>query len=162
MKKAFACALALTLLPAAFAFGQRVRPDLSMRRALYFTGARASEIDTKNDKYVAENNSMTLRKSDATKCEAGTCVFNLGFIAFRTPAAGSGVLSTYALIQVEGGGLVGNTVYFSASDATRTGVFPVKLSEGVNKVTFQIDPYKKTAESDEGNNSFAVTIVVRP
>ena len=47
------------------------------------------------------------------------------------------------------------------NDATRVGVLPVKLAAGVNKVTFQIDPYKKTAESDEGNNSFAVTIIVR-
>lgn len=158
MKKVFACVLALAVLPSVF--GQRVKPDLSMRRALYLTGAKTNEIDTKNDKYIAENGSTTLKKSDAAKCEADGCHFNLGFIALRTPSGGE--LSTYALIQVEGGGLAGNTVYFSASDATRTGVLPVKLAEGVNKVTFQIDPYKKTAESDEGNNSFAVTIVVRP
>ena len=33
---------------------------------------------------------------------------------------------------------------------------------GMNKVTFTIDPYKKTTESNEGNNSFSVNFKVTP
>ena len=158
------CALALTQTPAALAAGQRPTTDLSMRRALYFTGAKTNAIDTRaaargGDPYVVEGGVMTLRKSQAAKCEAGGCHFNFGFIAFRTPA--SGALSTYGLIEVAGGGTVGNTVYFPDGETVREGVFPVKLAAGVQKLTFKIDPYAKTQESDERNNSFTVTVVVR-
>jgi hypothetical protein len=148
---------AISLLSAASTFGQAATTDLSMRRALYFTGAKANKIDTKTDKYVAENGTMTLKQSDSTKCEDGGCYFNIGFIAFRKPTAGT--LSTYGLIQA-GGGSAGNTVYFANNERTKHGVFPIKLSIGTNKVTFQIDPYKKTPESNENNNSVSVTIII--
>jgi hypothetical protein len=148
---------AISLLSTASAFGQAATTDLSMRRALYFTGGKPDKIDTKTDRYVAENGTMNLTQSDATKCEAGGCYFNVGFIAFRQPSRGT--LSTYALIQAAAG-LVGNTVYFADKEGTKQGVLPVKLHVGSNKVTFQIDPYKKTPESDENNNTFSVTIVV--
>jgi hypothetical protein len=77
-------------------------------------------------------------------------------IAFRRPAVGA--LSTYGLIQAAG--FFGNTIYFGNAEGTKQGAFPVRLAVGTNKVTFQIDPYKKTTESDEANNSFSVTIVV--
>ena len=149
--------LAISLLSTTQVFGQRAATDLSMRRALYFTGSKTDKIDPKNDKYVAENGSITISQSSATKCEDGGCYFNIGFIAFRKPSAG--VLSTYGLIQAASG-LVGNTVYFADSEAIKQGVFPVKLAIGSNKLTFQIDPYKKMAETDENNNSFSVTITV--
>ena len=38
----------------------------------------------------------------------------------------------------------------------------IRLAAGVSKVTFQIDPYRKTPETEEGNNSFPVMITVRP
>ncbi|HEX8354758.1 MAG TPA: hypothetical protein VF611_17760 [Pyrinomonadaceae bacterium] len=158
------CALALTLVPTRPAAGQGPATDLTMRRALYFTGAKTDKIDTRaaakgGDLYVVENGRMTLKRSQATKCEAGGCYFNFGFIAFRNPAAGA--LSTYGLIEVEGGGLSGNTVHFADKAGTRQGVFPVKLADGVNKLTFRIDPYAKTQESDESNNGFSVTVVVQ-
>jgi subtilase family serine protease len=33
---------------------------------------------------------------------------------------------------------------------------------GANRITVEIDPQKKLAESDESNNSFEVTIFVEP
>lgn len=147
---------ALLLLSASFAYGQET--DLSMRRALYFTGAKTDHIDLKNDKYVGENKVMKLKKGEATSCEGNECTFNIGFIAFRQP--GKGELSTYALLQTTG--LVGNTVYFKDKETTRQGVLPLKLAMGRNQVTFQIDPYNKTPETDKTNNSFSVWIVVEP
>jgi hypothetical protein len=151
--------LAISLLSTVHAFGQRTGTDLTMRRALYFTGAKADKIDLKNDKYVAENGSITVSQSSATKCEDGGCYFNVGFIAFRNPATGA--LSTYALIQNSMGGLAGHEVAFTDKAATRQRVLPVKLAIGAqNKLTFQIDPHKKMAESNENNNSFSVTVIV--
>jgi len=135
--------------------------DLSMRDALYFTGAKTDKIDLKNDKYVTGGGTMELKKSQATNCEGNTCDFNIGFIAFRSGNV-NGELSSYGLLQVEKGGLVGNTVYFASGEKTKQGVLPLKLKMGMNKVTFTIDPYKKTAESNEDNNSFTVNFRVTP
>jgi hypothetical protein len=81
-----------------------------------------------------------------------------GASAGARPAGGA--LSTYGLIEVAGGGTCGNTVHFADKAETRQGVFPVKLADGVHKLMFRIDPYAKTQESDEQNNSFIVTVVV--
>ena len=147
------------ILLAAGAFTANAQTDLSMREALYFTGANASNIDLKKDKYVARGGTMQLKTSEASKCAGNNCDFNIGFIGFRT-AGSSSPLSTYALLEVQNGGLVGNTVYFAAGETTKQGVLPLTLTPGINKVTFTMDPYKKTAETNERNNSFSVTFNV--
>ncbi|MCA1636124.1 MAG: hypothetical protein LC785_16140 [Acidobacteria bacterium] len=139
----------------------QAQTDLSMRLALYFTGAKTDKIDLKNDKYVAAGGTMELNKSQATNCDGNTCEFNIGFIASRSGNV-SGELSTYGLLQVEKGGLVGNTVYFADREKSKQGVLPLKLKMGMNKVTFTIDPYKKAAEASEANNSFSVNFNVTP
>ena len=161
LKIAF-CAFTLTVLPTESA-GQGLTPDLSMRRALYFTGVKTSKIDTRaaaqgGDPYVVANGSMTLKKSQATKCEAGGCYFNFGFIVTRKPT--SGVLNTYGLIQIPGS-LFGNELQFADNVGSHQHVLSVKLADGVHKLKITVDPYAKTPESDENNNSFTVTIVVR-
>jgi len=140
---------------------QGSQPDLSMRAALYFTGANAADIDLAKDKYVARDGTMELKRSQASSCDETGCVFNLGFIAFRTEFVRA-PLSTYGLFSVENGGVVGNTVYFAIGETTKKGVHAVKLKMGVNKVTFTIDPYKKTNETDENNNSFSANFKVVP
>ncbi len=134
--------------------------DLSMRDALYFTGAKTDKIDLKNDKYVVKGGTMELKKSQAISCEGNTCDFNIGFIGFRSGNV-NGELSTYGLLQVGNAeSLSGNTVYFASGEKTKQVVLPLKLKMGMNKVTFTIDPYKKTAESNEDNNSFTVNFKV--
>ena len=133
--------------------------DLSMREALYFTGAKTESIDLKNDKYVAKGATIHVGADLAKSCDVGTCVFNIGFIGFRSGNTAS-ALMTYGLIKHDGGGLFGNELYFAPSATTRQGVYPVKLNAGQNKLTFTIDPYKKAAETNERNNTFSVTVVV--
>lgn len=133
--------------------------DLSMREALYYTGSKTDKIDLKNDKLVINGGTMELKTSDATNCDGNSCEFNIGFIAFRSGSVNN-ELSTYGLLQVENGGLVGNTVFFSANEKSKEGILPLKLKMGMNKVTFTIDPYNKTAESNESNNSFIVNFKV--
>lgn len=152
--------LAIVFISAATACAQG-QTDLSMRDALYFTGAKTDKIDLKNDKYVVKGGTMELKKSQATSCEGNTCEFNIGFIGFRSGNV-NGELSSYGLLQVENVGLVGNTVYFASGEKTKQGVLPLKLKMGMNNVTFTIDPYKKTAESNEDNNSFVVNFKVTP
>lgn len=133
--------------------------DLSMREALYFTGSKTTQIDLKNDRYVVKGGTMQLKAGDATNCAGGFCEFNIGFIAYRTGSANS-ALSSYGLLQVDSGGLVGNTVYFGVDETVKQGILPLKLKLGMNKVTFTIDPYKKTAETNERNNSVTVSFNV--
>ncbi|HUR99569.1 MAG TPA: hypothetical protein VMZ26_16000 [Pyrinomonadaceae bacterium] len=133
--------------------------DLGMREALYFTGSKTTQIDMKNDRYVVKGGTLQLKSSDATNCAGGFCEFNIGFIAFRT-GGGNSPLSSYGLLQVDSGALVGNTVYFAPAETIKQGVLPLKLKPGMNKVTFTIDPYKKTAETNERNNSMTVSFIV--
>jgi hypothetical protein len=136
--------------------------DLSMRNALYFTGAKTDKINLKNDKYVVKGGTMELKKSQATSCEGDTCDFNIGFIGFRSGNVND-ELSSYGLLQVGNAEFfIGNTVYFASGEKTKQGVHPLKLKMGMNKVTFTIDPYKKTTETEENNNSFVVNFKVTP
>lgn len=131
--------------------------DLQLRRALYFTGNKPGAIDLKNDKYVAENGVMNLKKGEAFKTEGAHFYFYFGFIAFRDPIGPQ--FQTYVQYQSKLQS-IGNTTTFLNNEKTRQGVFPLKLQSGRNVIKVVIDPFQKTAETDENNNSFTVTIVV--
>ncbi|MGI8638887.1 MAG: hypothetical protein ACR2MG_02920 [Pyrinomonadaceae bacterium] len=144
------------------------KPDLSIGpfqtgAGLYFTGTQTKTFDISNKKkFVAQGGTLQLSKSEATICEGDTCVFNIGFVVQRYGGNENLELSTYGLFQVGKGGLVGNTITFPKVSNLRTGILPLKLMVGTNKVTFTIDPYQKTPESNENNNSLSVTINVTP
>jgi hypothetical protein len=133
--------------------------DFSLRPALYANGAESKKIDTKSP-YVTAGKTLTLKKSEAVSCAGDTCTFNLAFIVFRN--GDQGMLSTYAFIKGKTLGIVGNTITFADGSKVKDAVFPSKLKIGENKLTVEVDPYKKTAETNEGNNSFEVTIIVEP
>ncbi len=150
-------AVALAILGASISI--QAQSDLSMREALYFTGAKTEAIDLKNDKYVAKGSTLKVSADLAKSCDKNTCEFNVGFIGFRSGNT-SAALMTYGLITVDGGGLFGNEMYFAPSATTKQTIVPVKLKMGQNKLTFAIDPYKKTAETNERNNTFSVNVIV--
>ncbi len=155
----FLSVFTIMVLSAVSNYGQQPLPDLTIRTALYFTGAKTDKIDLAKDKYVAQDGTMELKKSQATSCDESGCTFKIGFIAVRSENA-RGELSTYGLFEVEDVGLIGNTVNFGQGELIKQGVHPVKLKMGMNKVTFSIDPYKKTAETNENNNSVSVNLKV--
>ncbi len=95
--------------------------DLSMRQALYFTGAKTESIDLKNDKYVARGATIHVGADLAKSCDLTTCLFNIGFIGFRSGNTAS-ALMTYGQIKHEGGGIFGNELYVAPSATTRQGV----------------------------------------
>ncbi len=133
--------------------------DFSLRAALYINGSQTQTVNT-TAKYVSAGKSITLKKSEALNCDGNVCTFNLGFFVFRN--TGEDTISTYALIRGNTIGIVGNTVSFANGSKTKDVVFPCKLKIGENKLIVEVDPYKKTAETNEGNNSFEVTIIVEP
>jgi hypothetical protein len=157
MKKTNLITLAFAVLATSFSINAQT--DLSMREALYFTGANATSINLSKDVYVAKGSTLNLSAELAKTCEKNTCEFNVGFIGFRSGNLNA-ALSSYGLISVEGAGLVGNTVLFASSETTKQMVLPVKLKLGLNRITFTIDPYKKTPESNERNNTFTVSVLV--
>ena len=162
MKNGFARALAaLTLLLcAAAAYGQQPNTDLTLRRVLYFTGAKADKIDTKTDSHVTNGGLIVLKKSDAVKCSADGCYFNFGFFVMRTPTVGR--LHTSAILQPAGGNAPSKEVDFKHNEGVRETIILLKLAEGVTKLTVRIDPFNNTPETDEVNNSFSVKVVVKP
>ncbi|MEJ7862521.1 MAG: hypothetical protein WKF90_12900 [Pyrinomonadaceae bacterium] len=130
--------------------------DLSVRTALYFTGAKADSWD----KYVVKDGTMELKTSQATSCDGTYCEFNIGFISWAERAGENGKVSTYGLFIVDKVSMVGNELNFADKEVVKKGILPVKLKLGMNKVTFTIDPYEKTDETDENNNSFSVNFKV--
>ncbi len=152
--------LALALVGAISVNAQSSTLDLSMRTALYFTGTKADKIDRANDKYVAKDGTMELKTNEAVSCDGTYCEFNIGFIAFAERTGGKGEVSTYGLFTVDNGSSVGNTVYFADKEQIKEGVHKVKLKIGMNKVTFAIDPYEKTPEAKEDNNTFSANFNV--
>jgi hypothetical protein len=133
--------------------------DLSLRQALYVNGAETKKVDTKA-RYVSAGKTITLKKSEAVNCEGDTCTFNLAFFVIRN--SDQSELSTYALIQGKTLGAVGNSFTFQAGAKFKDMVFACKLKVGENHLTVEVDPYKKTAETNENNNRFEVTIIVEP
>jgi len=131
--------------------------DLMMRPALYFNGKSSMKVETAS-KYATPDKAMTLQKSEALECAGDYCTFNLGFFVQRS--GGEGTLTSFA--QVGGPGLasVGNSFLFDAGARSRDFVVPVRLKVGENKVRVSVDPYDKTPETNEGNNSFTVTVTV--
>lgn len=156
------CFAAAAMMAASLAEGRsNAQPDLSLRAAIYFTGKKADKIDLKTDKYVTPGGSITIKKSDAIKCEGNRCTFNLGVIVFRDN--GVGQLSTYALIKNLGVIETGNTVFFQDGEKIKQAIYPVTLVVGYNRLTAEVDPAKKIAESNEGNNLIQhIRVLVEP
>jgi CARDB len=135
--------------------------DLSLRKAVYFTGDKTDKIDLKNDKYATSGREFQLSAELAKACDDQGCEFNLGVIGVRSGAS-TEPLSGYGMFTVENGGLVGNTIVFEAKQTSKQLVLPVKLKLGKTRLTVSIDPYKKVDETDEENNTFSVDVVVTP
>jgi hypothetical protein len=134
-------------------------PDLKLRAALYANGADASRLNTAA-RYATPGRPLTLKKSEAVRCDGEVCTFNLGFIAQR--AAAGGEVRTYALLRGDTFGVVGNTVVFAAGEGSKPVVHAVRLKAGENRVTVEIDPERQAGDPNPSNNSFEVTIVVEP
>jgi len=135
--------------------------DLSMREALYFTGTKSESIDIKNDPFAAKGTRYNLSTELAKGCVKDVCEFNVGAIGSRSGAMAAAV-STYGFLSLEDSSGAGNTIYFEPSAASKQLVVPMKLKMGKNRVTFTIDPYKKTVETNENNNAFSVDVIVMP
>jgi hypothetical protein len=141
------------------AFGRRnAGVDLRLRQDILFTGQKTTF--SPSDKVTQAGGTLTLNKREAVKCDRKYCTFNLGVVVYRD--VGDGVLSTYALIRSEQGGIGGNTVIFQAGETRKGVIYPVSLAIGKNKVIAEVDPYKKTAETNETNNTVTITIIVEP
>ena len=160
MKIKYFVALCMTMLcavPAPLVCAGSDNIDLSSRRAIYLTGKK-SVIDLKNDKYVAAGGTIKVKRSDAVSCSGNKCTYGLGAIAFRNGTTTA--MQTYGQFSGNTFGIVGNTISFQNNETTKQHILPVPLTVGTNVVTFTIDPKNKVAETNETNNSFAVTIVV--
>ena len=131
--------------------------DLTTKPGVYLTGSKLS-IDEANDKWVTKNTTVHVLSNQATKFENGYYVFNMGVVGTRSGVAFP-LAQTYGLFSSPGGS-AGREMKFGVGRGWSFLVLPVNLKSGANRVTFAIDPYQKTIESDEKNYTFWINVVV--
>ena len=149
--------LAIVILQAGLSI--RAQADLSVRQALYFMNPKAVTIDFKNDKLATVGSTLSVPSELAESCDGGFCKFRVGVMILRSGNIAS-IPSGFAIVSADGRVPIGNSFSFGPTQAAREFFLPVKLRYGVNRITFVIDPHKKTQETDESNNTFSVTVTV--
>jgi hypothetical protein len=132
--------------------------DLSARTTIYFTGAKKT-IDLANDPHVEQGKDLDLKTNQAASHQGNLYTFNLGVLATREYGDLGTTLDAYAIMSGPGG-IAGDDILFQPNVQVVNKVFAVNLAIGSNVLTFTIDPYQKTPESNENNNTFTVTINV--
>lgn len=133
--------------------------DLRMREDLYFIAPGATKINTAAS-YASNAAPLTLKQSQGTNCKGNRCTYRLGFFISRN--SGKVPLSVFAQLSGASFGSVGNSYKFNVGQTTREVIFPVSLAVGSHDIKVSVDPYNKVSESNDGNNSFTVKVIVTP
>ena len=132
--------------------------DLSFRPALYVDTFQQEKVDTKA-KYATPTTPLTVFRGDNVNCDNTGCGFQVGFFVFRDNASGG--LTTSVTIT-NGKASKTETVSFEPGKKVAEAVVHMPIFNGNNKITVQVDPQNERAESNENNNRFEVTVILKP
>ena len=132
--------------------------DLSFRSALYIDTFQQDKVDTKA-KYATPTAPLTVFRGDNVNCDATACGFQLGLFVFRNNPAGS--LTTSIKIS-NGKASKTETVSFEPGKKVAEAVVHLPIFNGNNKLLVEVDAQGERAESNENNNRFEVTVILKP
>jgi len=132
--------------------------DLSFRPALYVDTFQEEKVDTKA-KYAMPTTPLTVFRGDNVNCDNTGCGFRLGFFVFRDNATGS---LTTGVKLTNGKASKTETVSFEPGKKVAEAVVNMPIFNGNNKIRVQVDPQNERAESNESNNRFEVTVILKP
>lgn len=132
--------------------------DLSFRPALYVDTFQQDKVDTKA-KYATPKSPLTVFRSDNVNCDKTACGFQLGFFVFRDNETGG--LTTTVKIS-NGKSSKTETVNFEPGKKVAEAVAHLPIYNGNNQVVVEVDPQNERSESNENNNRFEVTVILKP
>jgi hypothetical protein len=132
--------------------------DLGFRQALYVDTFQEDKVDTKA-KYATPATPLNVFRADNLNCDNTGCGFQVGFYVFRDNAAGG--LTTSVTIT-NGKASKTETVSFEPGKKVAEAVVHLPIFNGNNKISVQVDPQNARSESNENNNRFEVTVVLKP
>jgi hypothetical protein len=132
--------------------------DFSFREALYNNGAQQMGVNTQMP-YGTPTNPLVLSRKDAIGCDLRWCSFNFGVILFRN--TNTETLETYAILSGGNPSSIRNFTTFKRGSKTAHLVLPMSIRDGTNTLTVTLNPYFKE-EINKGNNSFSVTVILKP
>ena len=132
--------------------------DLSFRPALYIDTFQQEKVNPKT-KYGTPSTPVTVFRGDNVNCDAGACGFQVGFYVFRSSEAGK--LTTSVKIT-NGSSSKVESVTFEPGKKVAEAVVHLPIYNGENKVAVEVDPQNELSESNEKNNRFVVTVILKP
>jgi hypothetical protein len=132
--------------------------DLSFRQALYVDTFQQDKVDPKA-KYATPTAPLNVFRGDNVNCDKTGCGFQLGFFVIRANADGG--LTTAVKIS-NGKSSKTEVISFEPGKKFAEAVVHMPILNGSNKITVQVDPQNERSESNENNNRFEVTVVLKP
>lgn len=154
---------------ASAAFAQKA-VDISCRPALYFGNNVLTQTPlNKNSRYVTAGQKIELTKADSFSQSGNKYAFNMLYIVYGSPMNGVVALGEFTDRLRIGSEVVNqHKVKFADSDSgandTRIRMIrtQVYLPVGESKITLSLDDDKNVKESNENNNLYTFTVVVKP
>lgn len=132
--------------------------DLSLRQAIYIDTFQEDKVNAKTT-MATPGKSATVFRGDNVDCDVNACGFKIGFYVFRT--GGDGTLTTNVKIS-NGNSSKNLTVTFEAGKKIAEAVVHLPIYNGNNQVAVEVDPQNGLSETNEKNNRFEVTVVLKP
>jgi len=132
--------------------------DLSFRPALYIDTFQQDKVNPKTT-YGTPSSPVTVFRADNVNCDDKACGFQVGFYVFRNNADGQ--LTTTVKIT-NGSSSKKQSVTFEAGKKVAEAVVHMPIYNGNNQVKLEADPQNQVPESNENNNRFEVTVVLKP
>lgn len=132
--------------------------DLSMRPALYIDTFQEGKVDARAN-YATPSKPTTVFRGDNINCDVNACGFQIGFYVFRDNSEGK--LTTNVKIT-NGSSSKTQTVTFEPGKKVADVVLRMPIFNGNNKVKVEVDPQNGQAETNESNNRFEVTVILKP
>jgi len=132
--------------------------DLSFRQAIYIDTFQQDKVDAKA-KYGTPSTLVTVFRGENVNCDKNACGFQIGFYVFRSN--GDGKLTTNVRVT-NGSSSKVQPVTFESGKRVAEVVVHLPIYNGNNQVAIEADPQNGLSETNENNNRFEVTVILKP
>lgn len=132
--------------------------DLNFRQAIYIDTFQEDKVN-RQAPFATPTKPVTVFRGDNINCDPNACGFRVGFYVFRSN--GEGALTVNVKIT-NGSSSKVQAVTFEAGEKIADAVLNLLIFNGSNQVRIEADPQNQLSETNENNNRFEVTVVLKP